>query len=511
MTDHPATTTPYLSAWTSLSSETQDGTWERRLDPRLPLYATLINPSGIAGLELRCSDAVEVDPSELRDSEQFMIRVSAGTPGTLTLEAKSQEAVEIFVRMADDLVALARTREDEAAAARSLIRRFNTWQRFLKESSSGLLSQTRQIGLVGELITLRDLIVPSVGPAVGVAAWTGPDRAPQDFQMTQLAVEVKTVVHSEPQILRIDGERQLDDFGLEVLVVAHHRVFVHKGSGQTLLELVAEIREQLAESSTALEQFDDKLFSYGYAETEATQQAYSTRGYSLKATAYYRVRGGAFPRITETDLHPGLGQVEYSIAAAVCEPFMVTEAQLVGWLRTPEPAVDPSTAVESQEVEYKQSTWAPTKDPAEGGDVAQISKEIQNGVIKTVVAFMNSDGGELVIGVRDHDRSVAGIEADLAFRKLDAGDTDSYELQLRRLLADRIDELAHRQTRITFVASAQGTTCHVAVTPSPNPRFGRPFPKPNTQPRPVFWVRSGNATVELEGRSMIDYIADQWF
>lgn len=501
----------FATALAALAVEEGDGRWERRLDSKLPLYATVSNPSGNVGFELRSSEPIDVDPSELKSSEQFAMRVLASQPGTLVLETKSREAVDIFVRIADDLLSLAQAKGDEVSAGRAVIRRFNTWQRFLRETSAGLLSEQRRIGLVGELVTLRDLFVPAVGASQAVEAWTGPDRAPQDFQLTQMAVEVKAIVHSEPQTLRIDGERQLDDFGLDVLAIAHHRVFVHKGSGQTLPELVAELRGALASSSTAIETLDDKLITYGYVEDERTLPAYSARGYSVKETSYYRVRGGGFPRITEADLRPGMGQVDYSLSAAVCEPFAVSQEQLIGWLAVPESTVDPETTPESQQVEYKQTAWAPTSPVPERLTATQVSKELQNSVVKSVVAFMNSDGGELVIGVRDSDRAITGIETDLEFRKRDRADTDRYELDIMQLLANHIDQLVHRQVRVSFSAGSGGTACHLAVTPSPTPRFGKPHNKDGQTSGPVFWVRSGNATVFLEGRAMVDYIAEQWY
>lgn len=502
--------TPFRTAWASLEAETSDGRWGRRLDPVQPLYATITNPAGTAGLEFRGSEPIQFDATELRGSEQFSISVSASAPATLVLESQSREAVDIFVRVADDLVALARSRADEASALLALVRRFNTWQRFLKETSAGLLSLRKRLGLFGELVTLRDLFLPTVGPLQSAEAWTGPERAPQDFQLPSIAVEVKSIVHSEPQTLRIDGERQLDDFGLDVLAIAHHRVFVHKGSGQSLPELVAQVRDALSSSATALEIFDEKLIGYGYIEDDRTLVAYAAQGYSVKDTAYYRVRGSAFPRITETELRSGMGQVEYSVAAAVCEPFAVEEAQLAGWLVAPDSTVDPTSTPESREVEYKRTIWAPTQPLRDGETPASVSKELQNSVIKTVVAFMNTDGGELVIGVRDEDQVVTGIGVDLEFRKWAADDVDGYELALMRLLSDHIDQLAHRQIRVSFQEDGEQIACHVAVGPSPNPRFGRPFAKQNQQPRPVFWVRSGNATVELEGAAMLDYIAAQW-
>lgn len=502
-------TDAFSEGWRAVSAEAGSGTYERRLAPDLPLYVTVTNPGKLPGLLLRVDELLTFEAGEVRGSEQFEVGINShGQATEVHLFAKSEEAGEIFLRIAEDLVSRVLQRSSPAAAAITLVRRFNTWQRFLRQSSGGALSETKRLGLFGELATLRDLMVPTVGAAAAVECWTGPDKAPQDFQTGRMAVEVKTIVHSEPQVLVIDGERQLDDFGLEVLILAHHRVFRYRGSGQTLPELVAEIRELIGESGSAMDRFDERLLDYGYSDLHADSH-YCGTGYAVKDSSHYRVREG-FPRLTEADLRAGMGALRYSIAAAVCERFMVTVEDIRAWLSEPRSELEPDTSPESSTVEYKQTLWAPVGEFQNEQHKAKVSRALQTAVIKSVVALMNSDGGDLVIGVRDADRAVTGIEADLAARGLDPADFDAYERELLTLLTNHVDELVHRQVRIEFQAHEGGTACHVAVAPSPTPRFGRPAPAPNERASPVFWVRMGNSTKALEGSDMVDYIAHHW-
>jgi predicted HTH transcriptional regulator len=122
---------------------------------------------------------------------------------------------------------------------------------------------------------------------------------------------------------------------------------------------------------------------------------------------------------------------------------------------------------------------------------------------------MNTNGGELLLGVSDTGQ-VMGIEADLRSRNHDPADFDWYQREIGEMLRTHIDELVYRQVRITFTEHSEGTVCHIAVAPSPTPRFGRPLTRSNEQPHPTFWVRAGNTTRAIAGNDMVTYIHEQW-
>ena len=349
--------------------------------------------------------------------------------------------------------------------------------------------------------------MPHLGSVRAVSAWTGPARTPQDFQWDGMAIEVKTVVHSEPQTFRIDGERQLDDFGLDALLLAHHRVFRHQGAGETLPELIDTLRTAIAAQEGPLDEFDDGLLATGYRDDDAG--SYGSTGYSLKGTTYYRVQPG-FPRLTEADLFPGIGSVVYTVTASACSRFEVGTTSVLAWLRDPPKVEDPTESVESFQVEYKQTAWTPTT-PAQNPEHAKaMVRDLKTSIVKTVVAFLISEGGELVIGVKDDDRSVTGIETDLESKAKERADLDHYEQELVALFSEQIDRYVHNQIRIRFEQHDAGTTCHVTVRPSPSPRFGYATIAQNERRKPVFWIRAGNTTQELEGSDLVAYLREHW-
>lgn len=496
------------AVWTQLGETDRPGTHFLALHPVIGLSASIENPGKSLGLLLETRCGIRFEPSELVGSDHVGIeQVNESGRETIRLVLNQSASRGIFVALCQDIVPRVLAQESEVAAATVLVRRFNTWQRFLKRNAGKGLSGIRQRGLFGELATLRDLLIPTVGAAKSVEAWVGPENRPQDFQLAGIAVEVKTVVHSEPQQLKISGERQLDDFGLEGLVIAHHRIIQHHDAGLTLPAIVESLREAIAGDEGPVDVFDDKLLMAGYADHHAHE--YEQNGYSLRETSYYRVRQG-FPRLTESDLLPGLGALSYTVDASACTRFTVAEEVVAGWFTDPPEVVDPGSADETFQVEYKQTAWAPTGETSNDEHRVALERDLKTEIIKTVIAFLNTAGGELVIGVEDDNGEVTGIEVDLLYKDQSPTDHDYYRRELAALFSDYIDNRVHDHLRIRFESHESGTACHVNVRPSPRPRFGNPPSAPNKRRQPKFWVRAFNTSKALEGQDIVDWIEDHW-
>jgi len=186
------------------------------------------------------------------------------------------------------------------------------------------LTDEEQRGLWGELRFLRDCLLPVLGfPAV--AGWKGADLAPQDFQFENGAIEVKTTLAKQPQVVRITSERQLDDSAWPTLILYVIALEARDGGGETLPSMIASLRTTLTADSEALEQFEDSLLQYGYLDSHVGR--YVDRGYLSRSETALHVRMG-FPRLVEHDMPTGIGDVRYGLAVAACVAFTMNTTKL---------------------------------------------------------------------------------------------------------------------------------------------------------------------------------------
>ena len=134
-------------------------------------------------------------------------------------------------------------------------------------------------------------------------------------------------------------------------------------------------------------------------------------------------------------------------------------------------------------------------------------------VAKTVCAFLNAEGGTLVIGVDDFGKPL-GLDAD--FATLKAPDADRFELWLRDHLTTSLGQNAAALVEVDF-AALPGTddgdddgdgalACRVTSRPSPRPVYLRP----GRNAAPELWVRTGNSTRQLGVDEATEYVMHRW-
>jgi predicted HTH transcriptional regulator len=116
--------------------------------------------------------------------------------------------------------------------------------------------------------------------------------------------------------------------------------------------------------------------------------------------------------------------------------------------------------------------------------------------LKTIVAFLNSEGGVLFIGINDN-RTVRGIKEDL---ELFASSTDKFLLQVRDLISDRIGAEFAPLVK-TYCESAEGKTlCIIEVEKAIEPAFLK------GDDRNHFYAREGPRTNELDPKETNAFI-----
>jgi len=147
---------------------------------------------------------------------------------------------------------------------------------------------------------------------------------------------------------------------------------------------------------------------------------------------------------------------------------------------------------ESKTLEFKSTLrWDLDKD-------GQDDRGVTQAVLKTIAAFLNTEGGDLLIGVAD-DGSIVGIERD----RLESDDKFMRHLAqvVRNGLGDRAGTCIDPKAQVV-----QGkTVCVVSCQRSPEPVFLK-WKGMEATPEGDFFVRSGPGTVKLPPESAGEYI-----
>lgn len=226
---------------------------------------------------------------------------------------------ELFKALCVDLIHACENTSNHAEAVNIIIRRLLRWHEFLKREKLHLLSPEAIKGLIGELLFLKNILVPQFGWDEAMSFWKGPLGSPQDFAVHDTAVEVKAQSGNSKPYIQISSleqmEAQLPKFYLIVNTLAtiepdHNEAF-------TLNSLIADIRRELnVTDDMTRELFESLIFQVGYIQLEH----YDTPSYRCVASKTFYVIDD-FPRLMVGNVPSGITKASYQISIDSCMPF----------------------------------------------------------------------------------------------------------------------------------------------------------------------------------------------
>jgi predicted HTH transcriptional regulator len=151
-------------------------------------------------------------------------------------------------------------------------------------------------------------------------------------------------------------------------------------------------------------------------------------------------------------------------------------------------------AGEGAQVEFKSSArW----------DLRENKKNpaLEHVILKTVAAFLNSEGGTLLLGVSD-EGVLLGLEHD--YQTLQRRNADGYELFLHDLLLGHYGKDCTPFLRISITELEGRHVCRISTLPSARPIW---LKEGGDEP---MYIRTGNSTRRLSTREALEYSKSRW-
>lgn len=198
------------------------------------------------------------------------------------------------------------------------------WKHFLSGNIHQLAPEAVR-GLYAELLFLGDRIWKSSDASAAVDSWKGPIQGQHDFVYANTAVEIKSIMGTERNSVRISSEDQLESLKERLyLRIYGLRIQDDKSGGVSLNQLVESVRAQI-DDADALDEFDRKLFEQKYQPLSA----YDEPRFSVREVRTYRV-GLEFPRLVRSELSSTLCNVAYDVRLEGIEKHACNESELHG-------------------------------------------------------------------------------------------------------------------------------------------------------------------------------------
>lgn len=125
-----------------------------------------------------------VEPKNLISSKVIDVTVGKRTTDgrwALSFSLLDNKFKDLFLQFCDDMIMASQALKDPANGPEFICMRYISWQEMLSASRGDLLSKSEIKGLIGEMVFLRDVLIPRYGKEISLQAWMGPKMADQDF------------------------------------------------------------------------------------------------------------------------------------------------------------------------------------------------------------------------------------------------------------------------------------------------------------------------------------------
>jgi len=322
------------AAWRALSTLDETCGWRSIAiaeKGNCTLLAGRLFPSNEEALLLTFDGNVSLPlSSQLPDAQGFKVMQipSKSLTASLALVRQSHGHLEFFTRMASDVVNTIVNNEScsNDVNLHLFLGRIRAWQAFMKKGHDSLTTEA-ELGLVGELEFLDQLLSTSLLPYTVLQGWVGPLDGIQDFELGHGAIEVKSTLAHQGFTAKIFSLDQLDDANRQPLFVCGCRFAIHS-TGLTLVERIKDIRLKLSTDLTAIALFESLLIAAGYLDAHA--ECY-TRQFIVRDTYFWLV-DEQFPRLITSNVSLRVRRAEYEIDLSSLQKNQTTINEVIKML-----------------------------------------------------------------------------------------------------------------------------------------------------------------------------------
>lgn len=207
----------------------------------------------------------EIEPEKIFSSQIIYVQVGLRRDNKwgISFSLSNNQFEDLFCHFCVDIIESSRSLSCKSIGAKFVCSRYKKWQSMLTKYTDGILSFSEIKGLIGELIFLKNYMIPKYGEDIAVNSWIGPEKADQDFVCEDTWYEIKSTV-SGTESVRISSIEQLDmDAEGELIIVYLDKTSHTDDFKITINSITKEIYDSLI-SYNLKQRLNDILLNHGY-------------------------------------------------------------------------------------------------------------------------------------------------------------------------------------------------------------------------------------------------------
>ena len=191
----------------------------------------------------------------------------------------------------------------------TIISVLNRWKKMFKISKKSTLSKEVRMGLLGELIFLKNILAKNLNIRLAIDAWQGPKGHEQDFTCNGHLFEIKTQLSSSDKIIKIASLEQLDTVSGQIWL---YHLGLSPGENEnntiSLQIIISQILQEIETDQFGSDYFLSNLELLGYDH----DADYKHEPFVISFESFYAIKDD-FPVIKRSMLNDAIVNSTYNI------------------------------------------------------------------------------------------------------------------------------------------------------------------------------------------------------
>ena len=227
--------------------------------------------------------------------------------GTIQFSLCNEGMSSLFYLFCEDLVKVLSKILDVTLSYQAVVNRFFQWKKMFNNGNMKKLTESEIMGLIGEILLLKDLLFEKYGEHKALKGWSGQELTHKDFSYENIWYESKAIIKSGTT-LKISSIEQLTSNVNGILGVHILEKMSSVFNGITLNQLINDVYEQM-EGLEDKDMFMNKVAIQGFVFDEY----YDDFVYALCDFKSFIVND-SFPKLTRNVLSNAIVKVQYELS-----------------------------------------------------------------------------------------------------------------------------------------------------------------------------------------------------
>jgi len=316
-----------INSWEEIKKKiTTDQTFINAGKGKIKAYENFwffLNSDEIPGLEIKTDSKIKVDQRKIFDSNAWRIDLDENI---FRMTLKKREYSDFFKKIVNlVLTKIYLHGFDSNKSVSSFLEYLSEAKSFFEDDKKLFhLSKESEVGLIGELIVLKEYFLKKYSYEDSLKYWTGPYKK-HDFETNDSLLEIKTST-SSARIVRTSSNDQLSPIFEKKLYLVFVQI-ISNLNGKTLNDYANELLNLFKGYSELL--FNDlllKLTKSGYHHEH--YEKYNEK-YEKNSLTFYAIKKD-FPHIKYIETPKEITElnINYKLDLNLCERFIIKETDL---------------------------------------------------------------------------------------------------------------------------------------------------------------------------------------